>query len=193
MFFLFVVYALVVASPTLAAAANPTWTVRPGDNLEIISATLEIPKEEIKQQNPGISETNLQIGQKLKLPFVSYAESKRLEHAVGEKEARIGALQSKNGELEKKVASADARLFWHPVWFWGFWICLSVIAFIVFFAYWIFRETHPRVFDEPHERSISDLKESQTRVRSSFSYDEEGVGNRQRRWRPQLKRLPHAR
>jgi hypothetical protein len=193
MFFLFVVYALMLASPRLAAADNPTWTVRPGDTLEIISATLEIPKEEINKQNPGISETNLQIGQKLKLPFVSYTESRRLEQAAADKEALIGALQSKNGELEKKVISTDAQLFWHPVWFWGFWICFSVIAFIFAFAYWIFRQTHPRIFDEPHERSITDLKESQTRVRSSFSYDEGGMGNRQSPWRPPLKRLPHAR
>ncbi len=193
MFFLFVVYALILVSPRLAAAESPTWTVRPGDTLEIISATLEIPREEIKKQNPGISETNLQIGQKLKLPFVSYTESKRLEQAASDKEALIGALQSKNGALEKKVISTDAQLFWHPVWFWGFWICFSVIALIFAFAYWIFHQTHPRVFDEPHERSITDLKESQTRVRSSFSYDEGGVGNRRSQWRPPLKRLPHAR
>lgn len=192
MFFLFVVCALFVASPTLATAENSIWNVRPGDNLELISATLEIPKEEIKKQNPGISETNLQIGQKLKLPFVSYAESKRLEHMLNEKEARIGELQNKSGDLEKTVESTHAQLFWYPVWFWGFWICFIVIAFIVAFAYWIFRQTHPRVFDPPHERSITDLKESQTRVRSSFSYDEEGAVNR-RQWRLPLKRLPHAR
>jgi hypothetical protein len=191
MFFLFALYSLLLASPMIAAAENQSWTVRPGDNFEIISTTLEIPKEEIKRQNPGISETNLQISQKLKLPFVSYAESKRLQQAVGEKDARIGDLENRSGDLEKKVARAEAQLLWYPVWLWGFWICFSIIALIVAGAYWIFRQTHPRVFDQPHERSIRDMKESQTR-RSSFLYDEQDARSGGQ-WHSPLKRLPHAR
>ena len=190
MFFLFVVYFLFLASPTIAAADNQKWTVRPGDNLEIISTTLEIPKEEIKKNNPDVSETNLQIGQKLKLPFVSYEESKRLEQILREKEARIVELESESVDLEKKVASGESQLFWYPVWLWGFWMCFTIIGFIGAGAYWIFRQTHPLVFDEPHERSILDLKESQTR-RSSF--DQEGAVSRGRRWQRPLKHLPHGR
>jgi len=190
MFFLFVVCFLFLVSPTIAAAENQTWTVRPGDNLEIISTTLEIPKEEIKKSNPDVLETNLQIGQKLKLPFVSFAESKRLERVLREREARIVQLESDSGGLEKKVASAEAQLFWYPVWLWGFWFCFAIISFIVGGAYWIFRQTHPRVFDEQHERSIIDLKDSQTR-RSSFH--EQGAGSRGGQWRPPLKHLPHGR
>src|SRR5262245_264888 len=189
MFFLFVVYAFLVASPTIAAAENQRWTVRSGDNLEIISTTLEIPKEEIKKNNPEVLDTNLQIGQKLKLPFVSYVESKRLEQVLREKEARIVALEGDNADLEKKVASAESHLLWYPVWLWGFWMCFGIITFIVAGAYWIFRQTHPRVFDERHERSIIDLKDSQTR-RSSF--DEQGAGSRGQ-WHPPLKHLPHGR
>ena len=193
MFFLFVLYSLLVVSPMIAAAENQSWTVRPGDNLEIISTTLEIPKEEIKKQNPGISETNLQISQKLKLPLVSYAESKRLEQALREKEARIGELEYRSGELEKKIASAQSQLRWYPVWLWGFWICFGINAFIAAGAYWIFRETHPQVFDQPHERSIRDLKESQTR-RSAFLYDdEEDAASHPGQWQSPMRRLPHAR
>ena len=190
MFFLFVVCAVFLASPTIASAQNQRWMVRPGDNLEIISTTLEIPKEEIKKTNPGVLDTNLQIGQKLNLPFVSYAESKRLEQVLRDKEARIVELESENNDWAKRVDSAESRLLWYPVWLWGFWICLSIIGFIVAGACWIFRQTHPRVFDERHERSIVDLKDSQKR-RSSF--DEQGAGSRGGQWHPPLKHLPHGR
>jgi hypothetical protein len=190
MFFLFVVCALFVASPMIAAAENQKWTVRPGDNLEIISTTLEISKEEIKKNNPGVLDTNLQIGQKLNLPFVSYVESKRLEQVLREKQARIVELESESNDLAKRVDSAESHLFWYPVWLWGFWLCFGIIGFIVAGAYWIIRQTHPRVFDEEHERSIIDLKDSQTR-RSSF--DEQGAGSRGGRWHPALKHLPHGR
>ena len=66
-----------VAAPMLAAAESQAWKVRPGDNLDIIAATLEIPKEEIKKHNPEISETNLQVGQKLKLPLALMAKVRR--------------------------------------------------------------------------------------------------------------------
>lgn len=192
MFFLFVGYFLFVASPTIAAAENQTWTVRPGDNLEIISSTLEIPKEEIKKNNPDILETNLQIGQKLRLPFVSYVESKRLEQGLREKDARIVQLESDSNDLAKKVASAEARVLWYPVWFWGFWISFSVVVLIAAGAYWIFRQTHPRVFDQAQERSIRDLRESQIR-RSAFLYDDQAEPSQEGQWQPPMKRLPHAR
>ena len=73
-FLLFILQSLFVASPMLAAAESQAWKVRPGDNLDIIAATLEIPKEEIKKHNPEVSETNLQVGRKLKLPLRSYAK-----------------------------------------------------------------------------------------------------------------------
>ncbi len=136
-----------------AAAESQTWKVRPGDNLEIIGTTLEIPKEEIKKHNPGVSENNLQIGQKLKLPLRSYAESKTLEEELGKKDVRIGKLERKSSDLEKKIASAESQLSWHSIWLWGFWISFSIVAFIASGAYWIFRQTHPRVFEQPHDRS----------------------------------------
>jgi LysM domain-containing protein len=191
-FLLFILYSLFVASPMLAAAGSQTWKVRPGDNLEIIATTLEIPKEEIKNDNPGVLENNLQIGQKLKLPLRSYVESKTLEEELGKKDARIAALDKKNSDLEKKVAGAESQLAWHPIWLWGFWICFGIIAFIVSGACWIFRQTHPRVFEQPHDRSIRDLRESQIRARSSFPQDEEGASSRGGRWQPSLKRLPHT-
>jgi LysM repeat protein len=190
LFLLFIVYALFVASPMRAAAESQTWKVRPGDNLEIIATTLEIPKEEIKNHNPGVLESNLQIGQKLKLPLRSYVESKTLEEELGQKNARLGMLERKSSDLEKKIASAESQLAWHPVWLWGFWISFSIIAFIVSGAYWIFRQTHPRVFEQPHDRSIRDLKESQMRVRSSFPHEEEGASSRGVQWHPPLKRVP---
>ena len=193
LFLLFILYSLFVASPVLAAAGSQTWKVRPGDNLEIVATTLEIPKEEIKNHNPGVLENNLQIGQKLKLPLRSFVESKTLEEELGKKDARIGKLENKNSDLEKKIASAESQLVWHPIWLWGFWICFGIIAFIVCGAYWIFRQTHPQVFEQPHDRSIRDLRESQTRVRSSFPHDEEGASSRGGQWQPSLKRLPHAR
>jgi LysM domain-containing protein len=186
---LFILYSLIVASAMPAAAESQTWKVRPGDNLDIIATTLEIPNEEIKKHNPGILESNLQIGQKLKLPLRSYAESKTLEEELGKKDARIGKLERKSSDLEGKIARAESQLAWHPIWLWGFWISFGIIAFIVSGAYWIFRQTHPRVFEQSHERSIGDLRESQ-RVRSSFLYDEEGANSRAGRWQPSLKGVP---
>jgi LysM repeat protein len=190
LFLLFILYSLFLASPMPAAAESQTWKVRSGDNLEIIATTLEIPKEEIKNHNPGILESNLQIGQKLKLPLRSYVESKTLEEELGKKDARIGKLEKNSSDLEKKIASAESQLAWHPIWLWGFWLSFGIIAFIVSGAYWIFRQTHPRVFEQPHDRSIRDLKESQIRVRSSFPHDEEGASSGEGQWQPSLKRLP---
>jgi hypothetical protein len=189
LFRLFILSFLFVASPMLAAAGSQTWKVRPGDNLDIIAMTLEIPKEEIKNHNPGVLENNLQIGQNLKLPLRSYVESKTLEEELGKKDARIGKLEKTSSDLEKQIASAESQLAWHPIWLWGFWICFGIVAFIASGAYWIFRQTHPRVFEQPHDRSIRDLRESQTRVRSSFPHDEEGAISRGGQWQPSLKRL----
>ncbi|HEV8724939.1 MAG TPA: LysM domain-containing protein [Candidatus Binatia bacterium] len=192
LFFLFILYSLFVASPMPAAAESQTWKVRPGDNLDMIATTLEIPKEEIKKHNPGVLESNLQIGQKLKLPLRSYVESTTLEEELAKKDARIGKLERKSSDLEKKIAGAESKLAWHPIWLWGFWISFGIIAFIVSGAYWIFRQTHPQVFEQPHDRSIRDLRESQIRVRSSFPHDEEGASSRGRQWQPSLKRFPHT-
>ena len=191
LFLLFILCSYFVVSPMLAAAGNQTWKVRAGDNLEIIATTLEIPKEEIKNHNPGVLESNLQIGQKLKLPLRSYGESKPLEEELGKKDARIGRLEKTSSDLEKRIASAESQLAWQPIWLWGFWICFGIIAFIASGAYWIFRQTHPRVFEQPHDRSIKDLRESQMRARSTFPHDEEGASNRGGRWQPSLKRLAH--
>ena len=187
-FLLFILCSLFVASPMPAAAESQTWKVRPGDNLEIIATTLEIPKEEIKNHNPGVLENNLQIGQKLKLPLRSYAESKPLEEELSTKDARIGTLEKKSSDLEKQDASAESQLRWQPIWFWGFWLCFGILAFIASGAYWIFRQTHPQVIEQSHERSIRDLKESQVRVRSSFPYEED-ASNRRREWQPSGNRL----
>src|SRR6266568_9282740 len=186
LFLTFILYSLFVASLLPAAAESQTWKVRPGDNLDIIATTLEIPKEEIKKHNPGVLESNLQIGQKLKLPLHSYVESKTLEEELSKKDERIGKFERKNGDLEKKIASAESQLRWHPLWLWGFWICFGIIAFIVSGTYWIFRQTHPRVFEQPHDRSIRDLKESQMRVRS-FPHEEEGASSHGVQWHPPLK------
>jgi hypothetical protein len=192
LFLSFILYSLFVASTMLAAAESQTWKVRPGDNLDIIATTLEIPTEEIKKHNPGVLENNLQIGQKLKLPLRSYLESKTLEEELGKKDERIGKLENKSTDLEKKIARAESQLRWHPIWLWGFWTCFSIIAFIASGAYWIFRQTHPRVFEQPHDRSIRDLRESQIRVRSSFPY-EEGANIGGGQWHLSLRRFPHAR
>ena len=188
-FILFFLYSLFVASPLSAAAESQTWKVRPGDNLDIIATTLEIPKEEIKKHNPGVLESNLQIDQKLKLPLHSYVESKTLQEELRKKDERIGTLERKNGDLEKQIASAESQLRLHPIWLWGFWICFGIIAFIVSGAYWIFRQTHPRVFEQPHDRSIRDLKESQMRVRS-FPHEEDGASSHGVQWHPPLRRFP---
>jgi LysM domain-containing protein len=164
-FLLFILYSLFVAS-IVSAAESQTWMIRPGDNLDIIATTLEIPKEEIKKHNPGVLENSLQIGQKLKLPLRSFVEVKTLEDALGNKDQRIAKLESKSIDSEQKIASAESQLRWHPVWLWGFWISFAIIAFIVSGTYLILRRTHPRVFEQPHERSFSDLRESQVRVRS---------------------------
>src|ERR1700752_4471984 len=192
-FILFFLYSLFVASPLSAAAESQTWKVRPGDNLDVIATTLEIPKEEIKKHNPGVLESNIQIDQKLKLPLHSYVESKTLQEELSKKDERIGTLERKNGDLEKQIASAESQLRLHPIWLWGFWICFGIIAFIVSGAYWIFRQTHPRVFEQPHDRSIRDLRKSQIRVRSSFPQEEEDASTRRGQWHPSLKRFPHAR
>ncbi|MGH7848127.1 MAG: LysM peptidoglycan-binding domain-containing protein [Candidatus Binatia bacterium] len=175
-----------------AAAESQAWKLRPGDNLDIIATALDIPREEIKKANPGIVENNLQIDQKLKLPLRSYQESKRLEEELGKKVERIAKLENKVGDLEKTITSAESELRWHPVWLWGFWICFGIIAFIVSGAYWLLRQTHPRVLDQPRERSIRDLGESQRRVRSSFPCEEQGAGARGGQWQLSLKRFPHA-
>lgn len=192
LFLLFILYSFFVASAMPAAAESQTWKVRPGDNLDIIATTLEIPKEEIKNHNAGVLESNLQIGQKLKLPFRSYVESKTLEEKLGKKDARIGKLESKSSDLEKKIAGAESQLAWHPIWLWGFWISFGILAFIVSGAYWIFRQTHPRVFEQPHDRSIGDLRENEIRVRSSFPHDEEGANSGGGQWQLSLKRFPHT-
>src|SRR5438094_8180415 len=192
LFLLFILYSLFVVSTMPAAAESQTWKVRPGDNLDIIATTLEIPKEEITKHNSGVLESNLQIGQKLKLPLRSYLESKPLEEELGKKDQRIGKLESKSSDLENKIASAESQLRWHPIWLWGFWISFGIIAFIVSGAYWIFRQTHPRVFEQPHDRSIRDLRESQLQARSSFPHEDEGASTRGGQWRLPLKRFPHA-
>lgn len=188
LFLLFILYSLFVASLMPAAAENQTWKIRPGDNLDIITSTLGIPKEEIKKQNPGVLESNLQIDEKLKLPLRSYVETKTLGEELGKKDGRIGELEKRNDELENKIASAESQLRWHPVWLWGFWICFGIIAFVVSGAYLIFRQTHPRVFEQPHDRSIRDLRESEKRLRLSF--EEEGASRRGGQWRPSLKHFP---
>lgn len=190
LFLIFILFFVFVAFPMPAAAESQIWKVQAGDNLDVIATTLEIPIEEIKKNNPGVSENNLQIGQKLKLPLRSYLESKTLEEDLSKKDGRIEQLQSRNSDLEKNLASAESQLYWHPLWLWGFWICFSIIAFIVAGAYWVFRQTHPRVFEQPHDRSIGDLRKSQIRVR--FPYDEQGAGARGGEWQLPL-RFPHAR
>jgi LysM repeat protein len=193
LFPLFILCSLLLSWPVLATAGSQTWKVRPGDHLEIIALTLDIPKEQIKSHNPGVSESNLQIGQKVKLPVRSYVDSKTLEDELGKKDERIRTLEETSSDLENKIARAESQLAWHPIFLWGFWICFGIIAFIASAAYWIFRQTHPRVFEQPYERSIRDLRESQTRVRSSFAQDELDASSRGGQWQPSLKRLPHAR
>ena len=178
MSFLLILCSLYFASPLAAGAESQTWKLRPGDSFDTIATTLEIPREEIKKRNPEVSESNLQIGQKLKLPVLSYLESKRLDQEISTKDDAILKLQRKNSDLEKQMATAESQLRWYPVWLWGFWICFAIIAFIVAGAFWIFRQTHPRVFEEPHDRSIADLKQSQIRLRSSFSYEIEAPSRR---------------
>lgn len=192
-FLVFTLYILVVATPTRAAAEAQTWKLRPGDNLDVIAATLEMPSEDIRRHNPGIVETNLKIGQRLKLPLLSYAESRKLEQELAKNAERIGYLERQNSELDSQVATAASQLRWQPVWLWGFWIFFGILAFIAAGAYWIFRQTHPQVFEEPHrERTIADLRNSQVRVRS-FPYDEQGARSDARQWHPPLSRLPHPR
>jgi LysM repeat protein len=189
LFFVLLVLSSVSVLPHLAAAATQTWKVRPGDTLEIISTTLDIPHEDIRKQNPGVLENNLQIGQKLNLPLRSYTETRRLEEELGQKDVRIGMLARESAEFEKQIVRAESMLRWHPLWLWGFWIFFGILAFIAGGAVWIFRQTHPRVFDEPHDRTIRDLRESQTRTRSAFPYDEEVASKRAGAWQPSFKRL----
>src|SRR6185503_3706946 len=128
LFLLFILYSLFVASAMSAAAESQTWKIRPGDNLDIVATALEIPKEEIKKHNQAVLETNLQIGQKLKLPLRSYVESKTLEEELGKKDARVGELERKSSDLDKKLAIAESQLAWHPIWLWGFWISFGIIG-----------------------------------------------------------------
>lgn len=179
----------VFSSRISSAAESQTWTVRAGDNFDMIASTLEIPKQEIKKQNPGILESNLQIGQRLKLPLRAYAETKALDEELVRRDQRIRELESKNSDLENSLAKAESQLRWHPVWLWGFWSSFGVLAFIFGGAYWIFRQTHPRVL-EPHERSLRDLKESQTRLRTGFA-QEDDIGSHRGQWHPSFNRL-HA-
>jgi len=188
----FILYSIFVVSPLPAAAENQTWKLRPGDNLDIIATTLEIPREEIKKHNPGILENNLQIDQKLKLPLRSYVESMTLEEELSKKDERIRKLETNSTDLEKKIASAESQLRWHPIWLWGFWTCFGILAFIFSGAYWMLRQTHPRVFEQPHERSIRDLRESQIRARPSLPYNERDASTGSGQWQLSLK-LPHAR
>jgi hypothetical protein len=183
-----VIICSLLATAVSATAENQFWTVRPGDNLDMIASTLELSKQEIKKQNPGILESNLQVGQKLKLPFRAYAESKALEQELDNRAQQIRELESKKSDLANQLATVEAQLRWHPIWLWGFWICFGILAFIVGSAYWIFRQTHPRVF-EPHDRSVSDLRESQRRLRTGFT--QEDAVNSQDQWRPSFNRL-HA-
>jgi LysM domain-containing protein len=178
-----------LSSRISSAAESQTWTVRAGDNLDIIASTLEIAKQEIKKQNPGILESNLQVGQKLKLPLRTYIETKALEEELGRRDQRIRELENKNSVLENSVAKAEAQLRWYPIWLWGFWLCFGILAFIFGGAYWIFRQTHPRVL-EPHDRSLRDLKESQTRLRTGFA-QEDDIGSHRGQWHPSFNRL-HA-
>jgi len=182
-FFLsFILYSLFVAS-SLSAAENQSWVLRPGDSLETIAATLEIPQDEIRKHNPGIRDSSLQIGQKLNLPLQSYAASRALLEDRARKGERIAALEKANGDLEKNLASAESQLRWQPLWFWGFWICFGIVAFIVGGAFWIFRQTHPKVFEQPHDRTLGDLRQSQMRVRS-FARDEEEAPGYGIEWHP---------
>jgi LysM repeat protein len=187
-------YLLVLVSPVPAVAESQTWKVRPGDNLEIIAATLEIPKEEIKKQNPGVSESSLQIGQKLKLPLRSHLESKLLEEELSKKDAAkkeelrkrdaaIARLEGANRALGKQINIAESQLAWQPLWFWGFWIFFAILAFIVAGACWIFRQTHPRVLESP-DRSVTELRASQIRARPSFAADEESPSSLVDEWPP---------
>ena len=192
-FLVSILHALVLASSIRAAAESQIWKLRAGDNIDVIAATLEIPTEEIRKHNPGIVETNLKIGQKLKLPLRSHGESRMLEQELGKKAERIGHLERQNSELDSQIANAASQLRWQPVWLWGFWILFGILAFIAAGACWLFRQTHPKVFEEPHpERTIADLRNSQIRVRS-FPYDEQGARSDARQWHPPLSRLPHAR
>ena len=189
-FFLsFILYSLFVAS-SLSAAESQSWTLRPGDSLETIAAALEIPQEEIRKHNPGIQDSNLQIGRKLILPLQSYGASKALQDDRARKGERITMLEKANGDLERQLASAESQLHWQPLWFWGFWISFGIVAFVVGGAFWIFRQTHPKVFEEPHNRTLGDLRESQLRLRS-FPREEENRAGYGMAWQSPLKRA-HA-
>lgn len=192
-FLVFILCALSAASAARADGQSQTWRLRSGDNLDAIAATLDIPREEIKKHNPGIVETSLQVGQKLNLPLLSYAKSRALEADLRRKEERIAFLERHSGGLEGRLAAAESQLRWQPLWLWGFWLFFGVLAFLAAGAYWLFRQTHPQVFDDPErERSIRDLQESKIRARS-FPYEEQGGNGGSGRWHPPLRRLPHGR
>src|SRR5690349_23544867 len=187
-FFLsFILYSLFVAS-SLSAAESQSWTLRPGDSIETIATTLEIPQEEIRKHNPGIRDSNLQIGQKLSLPLQSYEASKALQDDRARKSERITVLEKANDNLETRLASAESQLRWQPLWFWGFWICFGIVAFVVGGAFWIFRQTHPKVFEEPRDRTVGDLRESQLRLRSFPREDKDAAGYGME-WHAPLKRV----
>jgi len=115
-----------------------------------------------------------------------------LEEELSKKDERIRKLETNSTDLEKKIASAESQLRWHPIWLWGFWTCFGILAFIFSGAYWMLRQTHPRVFEQPHERSIRDLRESQIRARPSLPYNERDASTGSGQWQLSLK-LPHAR
>ena len=189
-FFLsFILYSLFVAS-SVSAAESQSWTLRPGDSLETIASALEIPQEEIRKHNPGIRDSNLQIGQKLTLPLQSYQASKALQDDRSRKGERIAMLETANDDLKRQVASAESQLRWQPLWFWGFWICFGIVAFVAGGAFWIFRQTHPKVFEEPRDRTVGDLRESQLRLRSFPREDKDAAGYGME-WHAPLKRV-HA-
>src|ERR1044072_1611622 len=98
LFLFVVVICSLLATGISAAAESQPWMVRAGVNLYMIASTLEFPKQEIKKQNPGISESNLQIGQKIKLPLRAYAESKAMDEEFGRREQRIRELEGKNSD-----------------------------------------------------------------------------------------------
>lgn len=164
--------------------------MRSGDTLETIATTLDIPNEEIKKLHPRVSENNRQIGQQLKLPLRSYAESKRPAGQLGKTVGQVGRLEQQRNDLAIRIACAEAQTLWHPDWLRGFWICFSVIAFLAGGAYWIFRQTHLQVFEQPCERTFNDLQQSQTRIRSTFPDDEkEAAGSHSGHWCPSLNRV----
>lgn len=185
-FFLFFIFNSLFVASSLSAAESQSWTLRAGDSLETIAATLEIPQEEIRKHNPGTRDSNLQIGQKLILPLQSYEASKALQDDRARKGEHIAMLEKTNSDLETQLTNAASQLRWQPLWFWGFWICFSIVGLVAGGAFWIFRQTHPKVFEEPHDRSLGDLRDSQMRLRS-FPRENENASGYGVEWHPPLK------